>query len=386
MRKSGIRASRLALLAFSGAFIITYTYGKRMTLLYGGLEIMIALACYWMFFTKFSRLDRVARILAIIVIQFAWVSGLFSGDLKSTLLITVPIIMPLCISTLRIVYKSSADFILVTVTAVVLTFLATTQNILAGFNSNSIGFLGFMGVSLGFLWVRSARFKAIPMGVVLIGILFAVLSGSRNVSIVGLACVGVLLLPDAILCNRRVYFLITIVIFFYTIFAANIMAWGFSVPAINDFLLDFTGRYSEKAWSLAMRVNFLRSVQSLIAQRNILQQLFGAGVCTVHGHNVFYQCVLEFGYLGTALLYMMFYRIFKQAYILIQKRNDQIALGCAVALWGNFLLQGADVYLIGPESYAIVPQVLMGIIMQRYSVYRYECTYLEQARLHTEEM
>lgn len=373
MHKSGIRASRLVLLAFLVAVYITYAYGKLGPILYGGVEIIIAVVCYWIFFERFNRLDRTAGTLALITVTLAWTAGLFSGDLKSTLLITVPIIMPLSISTLDIVYKGSSDFVPVTVAAVAFGFLGIAQGLLGDLNSNTFGFLGFMGISLGFLWVKSARLKAIPIGVVLIGILLAARSGSRNVALVGLACVGMLLLPEAILSSRKIYFFITIAIFFYTIFSADIMAWGFSVPAINDFLLDFTGRYSEKAWSMASRVEFLRYIQSLLAQRNILQQLFGAGRKVGHAHNMFYQCVFEFGYLGTGLLYMLFYRVFKQAYILIREQNDQIALGCVVALWGNFLLQGADVYLIGPESYAIVPQVLMGIIMQRYAVYLYEC-------------
>ena len=38
------------------------------------------------------------------------------------------------------------------------------------------------------------------------------------------------------------------------------------------------------------------------------------------------------------------------------------------------MLQAADVYLLGPETYAIIPQVLMGIILQRYTNYRTQLT------------
>ncbi len=83
---------------------------------------------------------------------------------------------------------------------------------------------------------------------------------------------------------------------------------------------------------------------------------------------MFYQCILEFGYLGTTLIYLIFIRIFEMAYYLI-KRDDNIALGCIIALWGNILLQGADVYMIGPETYAVVPQVIMGVLMNKYRLY-----------------
>ncbi len=372
MYRSEIRVSQFALMAFLMCFAIMYTYGRSITILYGGIELLIAFFCYKGFLTRFNRIDGTLGALCLLVVMSTWLTGLFYGDLKSTLLITVPIIMPLYISTLNIAYSGNNDFMLAAVGAVIVTFLAIIWNLFGNFNSNTIGFVGFMGVSLGFPWIKSARFKVIPLTIVLFGILCAAMSGSRNVAVTGLACICLLLLPDAILRKKSVFFLITGFVLAYTIFSADIMAWGFSIPAINDFLLEFTGRYSQKAWSMAARVDYLRIIQSHIAERNILQQMFGTGTLTIHGHNMFYQSVLEFGYLGTSLIYIMFFRIFKFGYVLIKEKHDRVAMGCAVALWGNFLLQGADVYLLGPESYAVVPQVLMGIILQRYSVYRYE--------------
>ena len=380
MRNSRIKVSTLALMTFLLSFAIMYTYGRGITVIYGVIELTIAVFCYFGFFRWFRKIDKNLGMLCLFIVTFAWISGIFNGDLKSTLLITVPLIIPVYVSTFNIEYKSSSDFMLVTVVAVIITFLAIMRNAFGDFNSNTLGFMGFMGVSFGFIWIKNARFKIIPIGCVLFGMLCANMSGSRNVALLSIACVIMLLLPESIFCNRMVYFTITIAILIYTIFSTDIMAWGFSVPKINDFLLNFTSRYSQKAWEMASRVDYLRMVQESISQRNILLQIFGTGTLTMHGHNMFYQCVLEFGYFGTMLIYIMFFRIFKLAYILIRENQDNVARGCVIALWGNLLLQAADVYLLGPETYAVVPQVLMGIILQRYAVYRKELVYACQKR------
>ena len=43
-----------------------------------------------------------------------------------------------------------------------------------------------------------------------------------------------------------------------------------------------------------------------------------------------------------------------------------MTLGIFVALIGIFLLNGADLFLLGSETCAVIPQVLMGVIMLRY--------------------
>jgi hypothetical protein len=58
------------------------------------------------------------------------------------------------------------------------------------------------------------------------------------------------------------------------------------------------------------------------------------------------------------------------AYTLIKENNDKIAIGCFIALVGMFLLNGGDLFLVGTETCAIIPQVMMGIIMLRYRQYK----------------
>ena len=244
--------------------------------------------------------------------------------------------------------------------------------------------MGFMGVSLGILWIKTAKYKVIPLAIVIFGFWCTMSSGSRNVALVGLVCLLLLLLPKVAFRQPTAYIAICIIVFGYSIFAEDFMAWGFSKPKIYNFMIRFTDRYSEKAWEMAGRVEFLRKVQRMIAERNFLQKMFGTGTFTTHGHNMFYQCILDFGYIGTTFIYAMLFRVFKLGYKLIRKKQDDVALGCVIILWGTILLQGADTFMLGFEAYAVVPQVLMGIILHRYGIYRKELR--EESPIETQEV
>ena len=366
-----IKAKTLVVMGFLLLFAITYVYGRSVTAVYAFIELSIAVMCYFGFIKYFYCLDRVLRILCLTVVMFAWLAGMVNGDLKSTLLITVPLIMPLYISTLNIEYKyNGKDFRLVTWLAVIIMYFTIIKSFFGNFNSNTIGFVGFMGVSFGFVWIKCAKSKLVPMLSILAGIIIVAYSGSRNVAVVSFICLLLILLPKRIVNKPVIYISICTIILVYTVFAADIMEWGFANPKINNFLVEFTSNYSKKAWEMSARADYLKLIHTRIAQRGIITQLFGEGVLTIHGHNMFYQCVLEFGYFGTLFIYLMFVRIFKLAYVLIRENHDDIVLGCVIALWGNLILQGADVYLLGPETYALIPQILMGIILQRYMSFR----------------
>lgn len=370
---SAISVRTLVVIGFLLSFAICVLYAHSAAAAYGALELAIAVVCYIGCLKRYKMVDGNSLIYGVFVSVLAWCAGVFQADFKSTLFITVPLLMPLYISTLNITYKGWSDFVPVTIIALTVTCLTVESPTFAFVNSNTLGFLGFMGISFGVLWIKNAKKKLFPTAIVLFGFYYAIQSGSRNVAIVGLICVALLFLPNAILKKRITYFVICLTVILYSIFAADIMEWIFSKPKLYQFLVNYTGNYSEKAWEMANRIEFLRGVQDRVSRRGILFQLFGTGTLTTHGHNMFYQCILNFGYIGTALIYAGFCRLFKVAYVLISKKHDDLALGCVIILWGTFLLQGADVFMIGPESYAVVPQVIMGIVLNRYGVYCREC-------------
>ena len=369
IKNTNVRAKMLLLVGFLLSFLICFSYARGFVAVYAGAELSVAALCYIGCLKRYRMADGNSLIYAVSTVVLAWCAGVFSGDFKSTLLITVPLLMPIYISTLNIVYTGWTDFVPATIAAVVIIFVSINTGVFDVINSNSLGFLGFMGVSLGILWIKGAKRKVIPTAIVVLGFYYCLQSGSRNVAIVGLICACLLFLPRAFFQKRISYFVICLVVICYSVFSAGIMEWLFSKPKIYQLLEEYTSQYSKKAWDMLDRVLFLQSIQNKIAQRNILLKLFGTGTMGAHGHNMFYQCVLSFGYVGVVLIYAGFCRVFKMAYVLICNKHDDVALGCAIILWGMIILQGADVFLLGTEAYAIVPQVIIGIVQHRYNTY-----------------
>ena len=202
--KSAISIKKLLLVGYLLSVAITFLYARSVTVVYGGLELLIAAICYVECLRRSKLIDGKSFLLCFGVVMMAWAMGLVNGDPKSTLLITVPLTMPLYISTLNITYGDWREYRPVTIVAVVISFLMIERSLFGQMNSNTMGFLGFMGVSLGILWVQKAPHKLIPTGVVVLGLLCTMGAGSRNVAIVGLICIILLFLPKEILQNDSI--------------------------------------------------------------------------------------------------------------------------------------------------------------------------------------
>lgn len=367
MKRIDIRV--LTILSFFLMAFITYTYGRSITYVYGATELLVTFICLIAFIRYNAKMDSLMKWICAYLFTVALIGGIINLNIKSTILICTPLFIPLLVSVLNIDYKkNNTDFCFVTIIAVITSYFEINYSVFGEFNSNTLGFASFMGISFGFIWIRCAKKKLIPVLIVILGLVIAAYSGSRNVALVGLICIGLIIVPHKFLNNRIVYYTICLLPLIYTIFAADIIDWMFSNTRRSEFITSFTETYSQKAWGMAERADFLRLVRSQIANRDLLTKLFGSGIVTMHGHNLYNQCVLEFGYIGTSLIYIIFIHTFRIAYVMI-KHGDNIVYGCVIALVANLLLQGADVYILGAEAYAIVPQVFLGIILQRHRFY-----------------
>ena len=118
-----------------------------------------------------------------------------------------------------------------------------------------------------------------------------------------------------------------------------------------------------------------------------MEQLFGRGVRgSTHTHNMCYQSLFIYGYIGTALIYAVFFRIFEMARRLIKENGDLISLGCVIILIGHILINGADLYLLGTDCVAIVPQVFMAIIISRYTAEKRRKEGLYETQYHRSDL
>lgn len=365
MRKRS--ANNLMIMAVLLTLAISISYGRSMTLVYGGMELLLVAWCYVILLCRWRKTDPYLLLFFCAVTLFSLFNGLLAGEVKSVVLLSISLVLPLSVSALPLnLNENGRTFRTAFFVGLIPCVLQQVMALFGEFNSNTLGFLNYMCVSVGFVWYLCSKKKLVPALVLLAGFSLAVAAGSRNVMVVTALTILLLLLPKRWYAGKSFFRALYLLVLLYTVFAAAVMEWGFNVRFIADWLQEYTGRYSDKAWEMSQRVTFLHRVREIIAQMSPLQKLFGEGILRRHGHNMFYQTVMIYGYLGTVLIYAFYIRIFEMARKLVARSGDRIALGCAIALLGCFMLNGADVFLVGTETCAVIPQVLMGVIIYRY--------------------
>ena len=348
------------------SILITFTYARSITLLYGGIEILLALICYFFIFKDLNSPDYWNTIIIASVMVVSLINGIIYGDLKSILLLSISLVLPLAISVMPIRINGVEQFKWGFLAGLAVLLLNSVTQFLGEINSNTLGFYSYMAVSVGFAWFKDSKNRIIPLLLIIGGAFLSAMTGSRNVAIVILVMLLVLLVPDRFWENKVLFRAVYIAALVYTVFALDVMEWVFEQDRLAAFLDKYTSSVSDKQWDMQTRLYFLREIEFKISQLNWYNKLFGQGILRYHGHNMFYQSVFIYGYLGTVLVYSMYVRIFEMAYKLIKKTGDKTVIGIFIALIGVFLLNGADLFLVGTETCAVIPQVLMGIIMLKY--------------------
>jgi len=362
-----IDANKLMFIAVLLAVGITFMYSNSVTILYGGVELIIAGFCYLLILKKWRSIDPYLLLIALLLTGISFMNGVVRMEIKSVVLLSISLVLPLGIAVLPVrLVENNRSFRGAFVVGMIFCIMQQYWTIFGYLNSNTTGFLAYMCVSVGFVWFLCSHNKILPALCILIGAVTSANSGSRNAAIVVAISIILLLLPKKWYKKKAFIRTVYLLVLIYTVFAAVIMEWGFNNEFISNLLTDYTEQYSEKAWEMAARVNFLHQIRNIIANMNIIPKLFGEGILMRHGHNMFYQSVFIYGYLGTIALYVFYIRIFEMARKLIANNDDKITLGCTIALLGCFMLNGADVFIIGSETCAVIPQVLMGVILLRY--------------------
>ncbi len=361
--------SKVLGIAFLLSSVITYAYARSITSVYIALSLIIIIFAYFNYIKNYYKIDERCRLLVLLLLFVSLVNGLINSNIKSSIMLNASLLLPFAISTLSIQYKRIKNGFVVTCVLVLLfVVLQVNTNMFGEINSNTFSFLAYMGISIAFIWFKLAKSKIYPIVYLLVSYLFILQTGSRNIAIVILLCFLLLIVPENMFRNKLFYRTIYITAILYTVFAVHIMQAGFSIDTISNFLNEYTANFSEKVWTMESRVDFLLSIQEKLGNMSFIKKIIGEGICDHHGHNLFYQSVFVYGYLGTIIIYYVYFLIFEMAYKLIKAENNGVVLGCVIIMIGHFFIQGADVYMIGMESCIVMPAVIMGIIMQQYRV------------------
>lgn len=362
------------LAGFLWCLAIIYTFSSTGLLFYGIALGSFAVFVYYRFFKYFRYADRFIVKATLITVSISFFLALFQLEIVDYLSITISLILPIVVSTLPLEgIDNSKEWAVPAVVTLVLTYFVIQNNIvdgvsISGLNENSMAFIGFMSVSLGFFWYKSSNTKILPGVYLIIGFLYLTITKCRNVTIVLPLCFILILIPKKVWKSTVFYRFLYIACLLYTIFTVSLLRDFFNSEwyvYLKSFIEYFI---SSKNGAMSTRVTFFENAISYIDSLPWYTQLFGRGVrFGVHFHNMWLQSRYIYGYFGTFILYAIFIRIFEMGRILIKNYDDTIALCCVVVLLGHVVLNGADLYLIGNANPSILPQIVMGVIMFRYN-------------------
>ncbi len=290
-------------------------------------------------------------------------------------MVNISLIMPISLSTLNISYDKLRKHIVVASLANIGIIILICTDINA-WNKNSLAFTIFCGITVGMIWFKiSHRLKSIlySTAYLLFATSLLLITGSRNAGIVILICYAMLLIPMRIYKSVILYRFIYVVALLLTIFSLDFQQMILQDNEIMTYLQSYTTSFSDKAYGMDTHYLLLIKVAHKFAEMDIISQLFGTGVKAGHCHNLFYQCLFFYGYVGTLLIYTFYIYIFEKAYNLIYHNGDVLALCCFIILTGHFLLQISEVYMLGAESANMMSLLPSAVILQRW--YRYNAQY-----------
>lgn len=357
----------IAVICYIFTVLIGWSYGNSFPL-YVSVTILLAIWVYYRFFVKRSIPFNPNIILIIkAILCVTLLTSIINGDMQSCVMVNVSLVFPLAFCTFDIDYRHFERQLIVVslINLVIVNFLLATPEI---WNPNSLAFMIFSGISVGMLWFKYTVKTVSKIGcIIYLGYATSMLlhTGCRNAGIVIIICFVLLLLPVRLYKSALIFRMLYISSMLLTVIAADFMELVLTDDQLMDELLSYTDSFSQKAWSMDTHYLLLESVTKIFHSYDILTQLFGMGVKTYHTHNLFYQSLFFYGYVGTLLIYIFYVYVFERAYRLIKDNDDIIALGCAIVLLGHFLLQIGEVYMLGAETCNLMALLPIVVILQR---------------------
>ncbi len=368
----GIPIQRLLVGSYAFTIAITWSYGNSF-IAYILLTVVLAGYTYFSFLKKGMRAlprGKVAIVFVVLISIFACIISFARGrtrTLQSMLMVNVSLLIPLVIAELGIDYYSIEDqlkkaTIVVTIALVVLFRIKTV------FNSNSLGFIVFSGISVGAIWFKLEKriiYKMISVIFLIVDYSYILSAGSRNAAIVTVIFFIFVLIPNEIWKRKWFSRGVYLTAMAFTIFAADFMDFVLKNDDIMRYLLEYTTSFSQKAWGLDTHLTVLSEAKFIFNNLDLLSKLFGQGIKIYHTHNLFYQCLFFYGYVGTAVIYWIYARVFEIGFRLYREYDNKLALVCCIILIGHFLIQISEVYMLGAETVFLIALLPAGIILQQ---------------------
>lgn len=359
----------LGILCYIFTVAIAWSYGGSFVV-YTITTIIGLVFSYGLFFFKSNIIDYRWKVILTVVMLATTFIGYINGNIQSPIMVNASLIMPVAIASLDINYErfTLQNIIISLVNIVIINWLILHPNPEI-MNPNTVAFIIFCGISTGMIWFKYSNgianfiLSTIYLG---FGTSFLFVTGCRNAGMVIVACYILLLLPENIYKSKLIFRAMYLSVMIATLFAGDLMDGVLSDASLLSEIESYTTTISQKEYGLDTHLLVLNVVKKLYAESDLFTQLFGHGVKTYHCHNLFYQCLLFYGAIGTIVVYAFYIYIFERACKLVSYYNDKITLCCFIILLGHFMLQIGEVYMLGAETVVLMSLLPAGIILQRW--------------------
>ncbi|MDE6100124.1 MAG: hypothetical protein K2G01_03700, partial [Paramuribaculum sp.] len=327
------------ILCYICTVFVGWSYGNSYAV-YVAFSVGMALFAYPVFFSKRNQLNPTVKGLLTCIAVLSIFLGFVNGDLKSPILVNISLLMPVSLSTLNITYdRLHRQVIMASLVNLLIIFVIGSN--FDVWNSNSLAFMIFGGISVGMVWFKIANStfsRVCSCGYLMLGTSLLLVSESRNAGICIVICFAMLLISQKFYRKLIVYRFIYVSVLLATVFATDVMISVLSDQEISEYLLSFTNSFSQKSWGMDTHYLLLQEVAYRFENRDLFAKIFGLGIKSGHTHNLFYQCLMFYGYVGTIIIYLFYVYVFERAYKLIKYKGDIMTLSCFIILIGHFLL------------------------------------------------
>lgn len=366
LRGKKISLQWLLIISFVVTVICSWSYGNSYYL-YVCTTVLLAGFSYFKFLSHSINGMTKIEFIVLCILAVNFFAGLFNGPLKSVVMVDISLLMPFVLSYFNITYQISEKQLvrLAIVNLLIIILLSLNSNM---WNLNALAIVIFCGISVGFIWFEyseTIKSKIVAVVYMAIAVFYLLSTECRSAGLVIVFCIVLLLIPRKILENRYIFRLVYFGAILATIFSLNIMEMIFNNIKILGHLIDFTSLFSDKTYGMSSHLQILEFVRGEFEHLDILSRLFGQGVKTQNCHNLYYQCLFFYGYLGTAFIYGFFVFIFETGYGIYKRSKDKLILACCIALIGHLLMQCSEVYMYGLETNFMITAVPAAIILNR---------------------
>ena len=254
--------------------------------------------------------------------------------------------------------------------SLLLLFLYANFGFLGNWNTNSMGYLLFLGFAALTILLSKNRKNVWLWIFYAYAFVQLLVTDSRNISIAVIITALLVLFKGAISKKWAYRVVYTFAILYPLIFPW--IATEMADSVLYEWLAEITETIYDKGQGgvFSGRLTIFLGAERLIDE-SFVHSLFGYGKTMVSfyaAHNGYYVLHYTYGLIGTLVIVGLLIYFFEKTFVLI-KAGDSISYGCFVIMISVLFQQASEGWFLGSYLVTLMPFVYMAIVVKRYRIY-----------------